>query len=423
MRSDLLAKRTFLFLWLFFIALIIKHSDLFEPLSYTSWTVSDWLINYEGGFVRRGLIGQLIYFIYMVHPFPVIHFLKVVYALGSVFFVMLLMYVFKSEGWSLSILPLWCVGGVTLFNSFCRRDLWLLMVVYFMFLMLRNYLRTRKRKFLVVLWFLSVFAILSHESTFFYSYPIMMVYAWIACLGKQRIAAKPLLKYLLIFIPGIITMAFVCHYKGDADTAKAIWASWADLFKTYPDGIFSFPQTRSMVGAGVNALSWETLETMKFHLSYNFVVANTTYYLFEGFSLLKFLSTTSIMLLMFASIYCLTTHLNTIAISLWPVAGDQFRRICKTLSLQLLFMLPMFTVLSVDIPRTLPYWVVSSLFAIHCLGELKSSRMDQIVDKIAKIFDARVFQSPWMYILIAILSFIFPPARIKMAMIIGWIVG
>lgn len=292
-----------------------------------------------------------------------------------------------------------------------------------MFLMLRNYLRTRKRKFLVVLWFLSVFAILSHESTFFYSYPIMMVYAWIACLGKQRITAKPLLKYLLIFIPGIITMAFVCHYKGDADTAKVIWASWADLFKTYPDGIFSFPQTCSMVGAGVNALSWETLETMKFHLSYNFVVANTTYYMFEGFSLLKFLSTTSIMLLMFASIYYLTTHLNTIAISLWPVAGDQFRRICKTLSLQLLFMLPMFTVLSVDIPRTLPYWVVSSLFAIHCLGELKSSRMDHIVDKIAKVFDARVFQSPWMYLLIAILSFIFPPARIKMAMIIGSVLG
>ena len=26
-----------------------------------SWTIGEWLINYQGGFVRRGFIGEIIY--------------------------------------------------------------------------------------------------------------------------------------------------------------------------------------------------------------------------------------------------------------------------------------------------------------------------------------------------------------------------
>ncbi|MGN1277768.1 MAG: hypothetical protein ACI4UK_12320, partial [Floccifex sp.] len=30
----------------------------------TSYPISDWLINYQGGFVRRGLIGEALYYLY-----------------------------------------------------------------------------------------------------------------------------------------------------------------------------------------------------------------------------------------------------------------------------------------------------------------------------------------------------------------------
>ena len=30
-------------------------------LEHNSWKIGDWLINYQGGFVRRGLLGELIY--------------------------------------------------------------------------------------------------------------------------------------------------------------------------------------------------------------------------------------------------------------------------------------------------------------------------------------------------------------------------
>ena len=44
--------------------------------------------------------------------------------------------------------------------------------------------------------------------------------------------------------------------------------------------------------------------------------------------------------------------------------------ISNTLIIQFLFMIPMFTVLSCDFGRTIPYWVFSSLMAVACFGKL-----------------------------------------------------
>ena len=38
---------------------------------YKSFEISDWLINYEGGFVRRGVMGEIIYILYTYIPFSV----------------------------------------------------------------------------------------------------------------------------------------------------------------------------------------------------------------------------------------------------------------------------------------------------------------------------------------------------------------
>ena len=50
----------------FFIILIILGIplNLYKNRLYdNSWTVGEWLISYAGGFVRRGLPGELIHFI------------------------------------------------------------------------------------------------------------------------------------------------------------------------------------------------------------------------------------------------------------------------------------------------------------------------------------------------------------------------
>ena len=48
----------FLFIIIFFcIGFLIFQKILF--VSIGNWSLGEWLINYEGGFVRRGLMGQV----------------------------------------------------------------------------------------------------------------------------------------------------------------------------------------------------------------------------------------------------------------------------------------------------------------------------------------------------------------------------
>ena len=55
----------------FFIIFLVSFAFLFQVgkfytfyLEYSPWQYGDWLINYQGGFIRRGLIGELFYSIY-----------------------------------------------------------------------------------------------------------------------------------------------------------------------------------------------------------------------------------------------------------------------------------------------------------------------------------------------------------------------
>ena len=51
-------KFILLYFCLIFISSIII---LFDKFLYPSdWTTSEWLINYQGGFIRRGLIGEIL---------------------------------------------------------------------------------------------------------------------------------------------------------------------------------------------------------------------------------------------------------------------------------------------------------------------------------------------------------------------------
>jgi len=60
-----------------------------------SWTVGEWLISYAGGFVRRGLPGELI------------HFISTQYSLGPIFIV-----------WFFSIVSLFAL--ILLLLNFCK---------------------------------------------------------------------------------------------------------------------------------------------------------------------------------------------------------------------------------------------------------------------------------------------------------------
>ncbi len=61
---NLLKLKNILYLIIFIVTLsqFIKFYSFYEE--YSAWQYADWLINYQGGFVRRGLIGEILFKIY-----------------------------------------------------------------------------------------------------------------------------------------------------------------------------------------------------------------------------------------------------------------------------------------------------------------------------------------------------------------------
>ena len=64
----------FYFLFLIFIGSIF---NLLQNKSYYNlWTIGEWLINYQGGYVGRGLFGSIIYklsYTFSINPIVIIH--------------------------------------------------------------------------------------------------------------------------------------------------------------------------------------------------------------------------------------------------------------------------------------------------------------------------------------------------------------
>lgn len=134
----------FVIYWTIIVILCIFRSDVYGLLSYQSFEISDWLINYEGGFVRRGLDGQLLYWLYQVWPFAPVYMVKCLVVTESVFFLVLLLHVFRKEGWSLAILPFGCCLFFLFLRTGQRRDMFMLMGVYLIFLCYKRYLASAK---------------------------------------------------------------------------------------------------------------------------------------------------------------------------------------------------------------------------------------------------------------------------------------
>ena len=109
---------------------------------YYTFEVSDWLINYEGGLVRRGLLGELLYVLYTIVPFSVKAAIKIINIVT--FFLTTFFIVKASSNLRTSVLPfltLLCGSISTL--GWYRRDFLVLLVAYFVIMLHMKQLKKR----------------------------------------------------------------------------------------------------------------------------------------------------------------------------------------------------------------------------------------------------------------------------------------
>ncbi|MGN1263748.1 MAG: hypothetical protein ACI4TW_06895 [Prevotella sp.] len=397
--DDRKAKCLFAAIWIILAVTAVLHSVIYnmEVCHYRSWGISDWLINYEGGFVRRGLTGQILLELYRIHPYDVRMTIVLVTVVSSLWLLLIVCRMFHRKGWSYAILPLGCCFYYGFMELWVRKDMLLLLLAYFIFSSYRKYSSRHDTFHLSLFVVLSSVILLIHEAAFFFTVPILITYG-IAAGRKERgsMGFSALARLLLPFLPAVLTMAAVCLFKGNSTMPDVIWRSWHEVFRAYPDGTSSLPDLYNNVGQGVVSLSWTTLDTMRLHLNVNF------FGYFPGNRYIILSASILLWVWMFLGYYFIVSRLNTMSFRKGATALHTEQEIGNTLLIQFLFMLPMFTFLSCDFGRTIPYWVLSSLMAVGCLGKLDIPVPDNLTERMQKPFGSLPIGSKFTYCLMVI---------------------
>lgn len=362
---------------------------------YASFGISDWLINYSNGFIRRGLIGTLLLRFYNLFPHPISITISIISILSFLGLLILILKVFREEKLSYALLPTTLFFGILIFHEnlgFVRRDYISLILCYFIFYFYtKSHIHGLKRHWGYVLSFyaFSALTLLMHEAAFFYTFPIIFLHYFISKYNISRKIFSSLKSTFLFSIPISAVFIPVILFHGDANSTRVIWESWLPLFQEFPRGN---PESPLYVG-GIESLSWGTLSTFKLHL--------TKVYNYKYFGILP---SFFVVIPVFFTVYYLFTNFNAITLRKNFQYSFNKATLSDILILQFIFMLPLFTILSCDLGRTIPYWTISSLFAYHFFFRDKSLSLlpllNTLSSKTQKLFSRnRILSSPYFYLL------------------------
>lgn len=146
--------------------------DIMRGYPKEGWNITEFLINYQGGFVRRGLVGEVLLFLHNalgISPYGTIVLISLL-AYGALiwFFV----HSFVRRGYSLFILPfVFFLGNPVVGEFWLRKDVLILVLfIPIMYCALKP-----KRRYLAFVNLFFILALLIHESIGFFCFPILLL--------------------------------------------------------------------------------------------------------------------------------------------------------------------------------------------------------------------------------------------------------
>ncbi len=298
---------------------------------------SEFLVNFSGGFVRRGLLGEILYDISQatgISPFPLILGISII-CLAFVVTFFLKAFVKRDMNWWIVLSPLFC--GFLVY--FVRKDFMQYALLIGVLLMLRRW-RGNPWNILAVC-ALSIFGLMLHEAYLFWAIPltVLAIYAVSRSIVAAAVCA---LAFLGCF--GVLSV-----FKGDASNVTAIMASWDSL------GI-----GLESCGTSISALGWDSVNTFFFHLRSNFYAAGATGS--EGW-----LGVVIQPIFFMVTYYFISNFSRVFRKKGTDFNEDDRTNLSAVYLLCALTMLPMFTVLSCDYGRLYQYLFVSAYAAVLIL--------------------------------------------------------
>jgi len=345
---------------LFLLLLFLKFTtQICSTYSYESWVGSEWLINYQGGFVRRGFIGEILFF-FAKHfninlAWTIKIFCLLCYAAVSAFFIN----AFIKKSYSLYILPLCFFLGTHILDGMYwhKRDY---MMFIFLIAILWVFTKINKTtvKFLIIN-ILLIVALQIHEVLGFFVIPFLFL-LYFNEYGKKGILQSIALSFVFL-LPSICTFLLTLKYHGNLEIAQTIWNSWVAVAN-----LNAAELTKYSHGA-LSAIALTCEYVFAIHLKINYLNSDR--------------SVSSIVF--WAMIIPLVYYIVTNALLVFRKNESIFTNRDKTvlssvLIFQLICLLPCFSVLSCDLGRIIFYWIASSFVIFLLISK----------EKIANLFPA-----------------------------------
>ena len=208
--------------------------NIFHSSISFDWTFQDWLINYEGGFVRRGLSGEIIsrisnffvgetkqlYFDIQIH-FTYFYILSI---LCLIFYVLLFNFLKKEKlnvhNLFIILSPLSISFIIYNFGAIGRKEI-LFFIIFLLFIFLLSSIKKRELSiFFLIIFFPLV--LLLHEGLIFFISAFLVIFLFeINTFNKKFILSTVLIFVLLSFGVFILTVIF----KGNSAQVEAICLS------------------------------------------------------------------------------------------------------------------------------------------------------------------------------------------------------
>ena len=233
---------------------------------HESWNMTEWLINYSGGFVRRGLSGEVVS---LISAFTHVPANLVVVTLSVAIYVLMFYLLVRKVGGAipLAVMLSPIAMGAPAYEEFVVRKDVLGILLLFVSLQLRARPGNRLGKHILVN-VVTCSAILMHESFGFFGLPALI--AFNACAGRDdRGPAFSRLGWSgLALAPAILAFAAVLFFHGDHQTAVAINSHWRDLWVTVdPEGCHLDTPCVDTPWAAIDALQWSLSRTVSLNAS------------------------------------------------------------------------------------------------------------------------------------------------------------
>lgn len=218
----------------FLVFMVCLGKFIMLPNNYFDVFNRSFLINYSDGFIRRGLLGELIKILHNICGIDVLFFIKYFSLLCYFSFCGYMLYLFRKNKISIFFLLLpYVLPYYALISYINIRDFFLLILFSISLHYLKN--KTNKIFLFFTLNIITIVGTLTHEMYFFFSVPLFsFLFLLKEFWNKKDNILLQLFYSSIFFIPSIAVLLLSIYFPGDIKSASIIYN---DILLILPDNI------------------------------------------------------------------------------------------------------------------------------------------------------------------------------------------